>query len=287
MTYGRRVAITGLGLVTPCGRGWQAYWRSVLGAESHIAHLANVTQPGISRTLAGQVLDFNPTEFVKQRKSLKLMSREIQLGVAASHLALQDADIDLEKVNKTRFGISLGTGIINNELDEIGVGVRNSLDENKKFSIKKFGQEGMRTMYPLWFLKYLPNMPACHISITHGLAGPSNTVTTSAAAGAQAIGESFHVIQRGDADLMLAGSADSKVNAMGLSRFHLLGLLSQQSHGSEKAYCPFDKRHDGIILGEGAGLILLEAWEHAKKEALKFTVKSLVMDLHLILTTIL
>jgi 3-oxoacyl-[acyl-carrier-protein] synthase II len=112
-------------------------------------------------------------------------------------------------------------------------------------------------------------MPACHISILHGLRGPSNTITTSACAGTQAVGEAARVIERGDADVMLAGGTDSKLNAMGLSRFNLLNLLSCQNHVPETAYCPFDQRHDGLVLGEGAGLLVLEEYSRAKARGAK------------------
>lgn len=108
-------------------------------------------------------------------------------------------------------------------------------------------------------------MPACHISMTHGIKGPSNTVTTSSAAAAQAIGEACRVIKRGDADVMIAGGTDSKINAMGLARFHLLGLLSHQNGVGQDGYCPFDERHDGIYIGEGSGLLILEERTHAEK----------------------
>lgn len=264
MTY-RRVAITGLGLLTPCGQGWKPYWRAALDTKSYIRASAYGEGGSFSARMRGAISDFNPADYIKQRKSLKVMSREIQLAVAASYLAVEDSGIRLEEIDRNRFGISLGTGVINNELDEIAVGIQKGFDENGKFQMTKFGQEGVRALFPLWFLKYLPNMPACHVSIAHGLAGPSNTVTTSAAAGAQAIGEAFHVIQRGDADLMIAGSTDSKINAMGISRFQLLGLLAEESEHPEKAYRPFDQRHNGIVLGEGAGLLVMEEWEHAKK----------------------
>ena len=259
----RRVAITGLGLLTPCGKGWKPYWDATLETKSHIRSLSSNLQPAsLPIRMAGEISNFDPAEYVKQRKSLKVMSREIQLAVAASHLAIEDSGIRLQEVDRTRFGISLGTGIINTDLDEICTGIQKGFDENGKFQMKKFGQEGVRALFPLWFLKYLPNMPACHISISHGLSGPSNTLTTSAAAGAQALGEAYYVIRRGDADIMMAGSTDSKINAMGISRFHLLGLLS--SDGGQ-AYRPFDERHSGVILGEGAGLVIMEEWEHARQ----------------------
>ncbi len=265
----RRVVITGLGLVTPCGHGWQPYWDAVLAGKSAIRYISSLSLQDFPVKIAGEILDFIPDQYIKTRKSLKVMSREIQLAVAASQLAMEDAKLVLADQDKLRFGISLGTGIINNDLDEMGLGIRSALDGEGKFRMKKFGQEGVRALFPLWLLKYLPNMPACHISMTHGLKGPSNTITTSSSAGTQAIGEASRVIERGDADLMLAGGTDSKINAMGISRFHLLNLLSHQNHVPEKAYCPFDERHDGIVLGEGSGLLVLEEYEHAKARKAK------------------
>lgn len=266
----RRVVVTGLGLITPCGNGWKPYWDAVVSGSSHIRAMKTLHLNGFPSKLAGEILEFNPADYVKQKKHLKVMSREIQLAVAASHFALQDACLNMAAIDRFRFGVSLGAGIINNDLDEVGIGIRNSLDEQGRFQMNKFGQEGIRSMFPLWFLKYLPNMPACHISITHGLQGPNNTITTSAAAAAQAIGEAMRVIRRGDADLMLAGGTDSKVNAMGISRFHLLGLLSSRNGvPPEQIYCPFDRRSDGMLLGEGAGLLVLEEREHAVKRGAK------------------
>ncbi len=261
----KRVVITGLGLITPCGMGHEAYWDAVSTGRSGIQYLNQFEANDFPSRLAGQIAGFDPSKFIQQRKSQKVMSREIQIAVAASRLAIEDSLLDMKAVDRFRFGISLGAGLINMELDDLAPGIHRSLDEQGQFSMNRFGQEGIRALFPLWFLKYLPNMPACHISIAHGLQGPSNTVTTSAAAGAQAIGEAFQVIERGDADLMLAGGTDSKINPMGMSRFHLLGLLSRRnSVPPEQVYCPFDSRRDGMILGEGAGLLLLEEYEHAK-----------------------
>lgn len=265
----RRVVISGIGLMTACGRGWRPYWSSVLEGRSQIREISGFNLNGGGVNYGGEIPDFNPLDFIKQKKSLKLMSREIQLAVAASHLAIEDANLLGKEIDRDRFGISLGVGIINNDLDEIGAGIKNACDENGKFLMTKFGKDGLRSLYPLWLLKYLPNMPACHVSIAHDLRGPSNTITTSSAASAQAIGEAFMIIKRSDADLMIAGGADSKINAMGISRFSLLGLLSQNQSIQESGYCPFDRKHDGIVLGEGAGLLVLEEFEHAKNRGAK------------------
>lgn len=265
MANKRRVVITGFGVISPCGNGWEPYWEAALHARSLVRSAESLRLNHAPFKYAGMLSGFEPKEFIENRKSIKLMSREIQMAVSASRLALKDAGLTPESYDPTRIGVTLGTGVINNDLDEIGVGFRNGLDENGHFSMTKFGQEGIRSLFPLWFLKYLPNMPACHISVAYQLRGPNNTITTSSAASTQAIGEACRVIERGDADIMLAGGTDSKLNAMGISRFQLLGFLSSREESPEKVYCPFDKKHDGIVLGEGAGILVLESLESAKK----------------------
>ena len=269
MSTKRRVVISGFGVITPCGNGWEPYWEAALQGRSLVRSADALKLNSASFKYAGMLLSFEPKEFIENRKSIKLMSREIQMAVAASQLALKDAGLALESYDPTRIGVTLGTGVINNDLDEIGVGFRNGLDENGHFSMPKFGQDGIRSLFPLWFLKYLPNMPACHISVAFQLRGPNNTITTSSAASTQAIGEAYRVIERGDADIMLAGGTDSKLNAMGVSRFQLLGFLTSREESPEKVYCPFDKKHDGIVLGEGAGILVLESLESAKKRGAK------------------
>ena len=265
----RRVVISGIGMVSPAGIGLEPYWKAVLAADSKIEPRQALAPDAEPLNGYGRIPDFKPEDFIQQRKQLKVMSREIQLAVAASGLALHDAAFKAEAQESWRCGISLGAGVLNTDLDEISAGIRASMDANGEFSLNRFGREGMRALFPLWFLKYLPNMPACHVAIAHGFRGPSNTLTTSAAAGAQAIGEACRVIRRGDADLMLAGGTDSKINPIAISRFRLLGLLSKRSEFSPKAYCPFDARHDGLFLGEGAGFLVLEEHGHALSRGAK------------------
>lgn len=263
MNKKRRVVITGIGTISACGLGYEPLWRSALEGRSAIRELTDFSSNGSPIRVGGRVVDFNPEDFVKSKKSLKVMSRDIRLAVAASTLAVQDASLSLSEIDRTRAGITLGSGLINNELEELGAGIKQSLDPEGKFQLSRFGREGIRALYPLWLLKYLPNMPACHISILHGLKGPSNTLTTSSTGGIQALGEAFRIIERDDADVMLAGASDSKINPLGLSRFHLLGILSERNHVPTEVYRPFDRSRDGMVIGEGAGIFVLEEREHA------------------------
>ena len=244
----KRVVITGLGAVTASGEGAQALWQSALQGKSGIGVLDSLGG-GASGILAAVVRDFDPEKYVTQRKALKVMARDIQLAVAGASLAIDDSKVRSGLFDHERFGVIVGSGILNHELDELSYSVQNSLDDSGKLDLAKFGDSGLSALFPLWLLKYLPNMSACHISILFDLQGMNNTITTGASAGLQAVGEALRIIERGDADLMLAGAAESKVNPVGISQYKVLGALDEK----------------GFAVGEGAGFLLLEELEHAKK----------------------
>ena len=263
----QRVVITGLGAITALGEGAQVLWEAAVHQRS-----------GISQTkldenfefLAGWIKDFEPEKFVMQRKALKVMARDIQLAVAAASLALDDAEAKTLTETHERYGVIVGSGVLNHELDELAYSIQNSMGSDGKLDLKKFGSDGLPALFPLWLLKYLPNMPACHISILFDLQGPNNTITTGTSAGLQAVGEAYRIIQRGAADLMLAGGAESKVNPLGVSQYQILGVLSQTNgHDPKKMYRPFDVSSDGFIIGEGSGFLVLEELEHAKNRNAK------------------
>jgi len=218
----------------------------------------------LSSLMAGEVPGFDPKQYVKNRKNIKLMSRDIQFAVGASKLAFEDAGIDPTALDLARSGVVMGSCVINNELEELASGYQKAVLPDGTFSMEKFGSEGSPSFFPLWMLKYLPNMPASHVTIEFGLRGYSNTVTFSAASGAQAIGEAARVIERGDADVMLAGGADSKLNPMGICRFKLFNMLSPTG-----AHQALSDQANGMVVGEGAGVLVLESLEHAQKRNAK------------------
>ncbi len=248
MNNKQKVVVTGLGVLSACGSGWQPFWTACLENKSALRPLTLL--PGMT---GGEVPDFDPKQYVKNRKNIKLMSRDIQFAVGASKLAFADAKIDPQTLDLSKSGVVIGSCVINNELEELASGYQKAVLPDGTFSLPKFGSEGSPSFFPLWMLKYLPNMPASHVTIEFGLRGYSNTVTFSAASGAQAIGEAARVIERGDAEVMLAGGADSKLNPMGISRFKLFNMLS-----------PI-----GMVVGEGAGILVLESFEHAQKRGAK------------------
>ena len=244
----KRVGITGLGAITALGEGAEALWQAVLEGRSGVSILEGFGS-AFPHVPGAVIRDFSPEKYVTQRKALKVMARDIQLAVAGASLAIGDAKIADGIYDRERFGVIVGSGVLNHELDELAYSVQNSLGESGKFELGKFGDSGLSALFPLWLLKYLPNMSACHISILFDLQGMNNTITTGASAGLQAVGEAFRIIQRGDADLMLAGAAESKVNAVGISQYKVLGALDEKN----------------FAVGEGAGFLLLEELEHAKK----------------------
>ncbi len=260
----RRVVVTGVGIISAIGEGAAAFWASLCAGRSGVGTYSGLSLKERPICWGGEVKDFDPLKHivVKQKKFLKVMSRDIQLALVACRFAVEDSGFP-GHIPGARVGISLGTSLINNELDEIGASFE-AASENGRLNESRYGADGMGALTPLWMLKYLPNMPACHISITYGLQGPSNTITTEAAAGLQAIGEGFNIIRRGSADCMVVGGVDSKLNAIGLSKYDLLGLFPKEPGNSpEEVFQPFNEKVSGFLPGEAAALLVLEEREGA------------------------
>ncbi len=166
--------------------------------------------------------------------------------------------------DSSRIACNIGAGLICADLDELAAAMRTSVDENNRLDLARWGREGMNNLTPLWLLKYLPNMLSCHVTIIHALKGPSNTITCGEASGLLSIAEAVSQIQRGDADAAIAGGAETKLNPMGLLRQGKLGRLTVTNNDQpSRACCPFDGRHAGTIIGEGAGLLVLEEAQQA------------------------
>ena len=265
----KRVVITGLGAITALGEGAVPLWQAVLEGRSAIDFVDFESGSEKWKSIGALIRDFVPEKFVTQRKALKVMARDIQLAVAGASLAMEDAGTKNLGYDPERFGVIVGSGVLNHELDELSYSVQNSLNQEGGLDLNRFGYDGLSALFPLWLLKYLPNMPACHISILFDLRGMNNTLTTGPSAGLQAVGEAFRIIQRGDADLMLAGGAESKLNPVGLSQYKILGVLSDSEKDPKKNYRPFDASSNGLVVGEGAGFLVLEELEHAKKRGAK------------------
>ena len=268
----RRVVITGLGLVTPLGIGVDPFWSALVEGRSAVRKIQAFPVAGLPNDVGGEVRDFDDKSMKslaipKLRKaigkSLKYMARDIQLSVAGAQLAMTDAGLADGGVDPTRIGVDLGAGLISTELDELASAIDAGFQSNGAFDYGAYAREGIGTITPIWLLKYLPNMLACHISILLDCQGPSNTITEAEAASNIAIGEAARIIARGRADVMITGGADSKIHPLSFVRMSLLDQMSHWRGDPAKACRPFDKNRDGWVPGEGAGIVILEEREHA------------------------
>jgi len=263
----RRVVVTGVGVVAPNGIGKEAFWSACVEGRSGIGPIRCFDASAHPVRVAGEVPEFDAAAYVPpaHRKSLKIMGRAARFGVAAAGLAVRDSGLDLSRENPERLGVVMGSGLIPIDLPDVAALVAKACDESGKLHADRLGQQGSHSLFPLWLLKYLPNMTAAHISLIHHAQGPNNTVVTACAAGTQAVGEAFRLIARGDADLMLAGGADSRLDPLLLLAYSALGAISPAQKPPTEVSRPFDGKRDGFVLGEGAGVLLLEELERAKR----------------------
>jgi 3-oxoacyl-[acyl-carrier-protein] synthase II len=273
----RRVVITGIGVISPIGIGTKAFWENLLAGQVGIRRMASFDPAGLPCQIAGEVPSYKIGDYVPKsyRKATKVMARDIELAVVAADDAFKDAGLEtrahteVPSIDPRRFGCNIGAGLISADLNELTAAMHTAREGNK-LDLGRWGREGMGQLTPLWLLKYLPNMLACHVTIIHELKGPSNTITCSDASSHLAIGEAFRTIQRGDADCAICGGSESKVVAMGMVRQMLLKRLTELHNDSpEKAVRPFDADASGTVVGEGGGLFILEEFEHAKKRGAK------------------
>jgi 3-oxoacyl-[acyl-carrier-protein] synthase II len=263
----RRVVLTGLGIVSPIGIGREPFAASLRAGQGGIRSLRSFDVSSLPIRIGAEVEGFDPRDYLdkKDRKQLKMMVRTIQLAVAGARLALQDARLPAGAYDPERLGIAFGTGIIPGELADLGPAAQASYDASaRRVDMARWGRDGLPAIPPTWMLNHVPNMPACHAAILHDARGPNNTITQSDVAGVLAIGESLRVLRGGRADLMLAGGADTRTNPLTLVRSFMFSQLSTRNDAPDRACRPFDQGRDGQVLGEGAGVALLETLEHAQ-----------------------
>ena len=258
------VYITGSGPVGPLGQGIDAVWNALAAGEVGLGPVGAFDASGTGHDLAGEVdgLDVKRAVPKSYRKAVKVMARDIELAVVAAKLAAEDAQLvtpgtadgATPGVADDRFGCHIGAGLIAADENELGAALAESTDADGAFSLKKWGESGMQQLTPLWLLKYLPNMLACHVTIIHEARGPSNTITCGEASGGLSIGESLRVIQRGAADACFCGGAESRLNPMAFHRQVLGGRLAPTG-GSVR---PFDEAAEGTAVAEGGGILVIE-----------------------------
>ncbi|MFY8221151.1 MAG: beta-ketoacyl-[acyl-carrier-protein] synthase family protein [Pirellulales bacterium] len=274
VTPERRVVITGMGVVCPLGLTLDGLWEGLAAGRSAVGPLELFPADGLplrhaaeARDFTGEIDNFGPLDGERKkaiRKGLKVMCRESQMAVAAAQRALHDCGITPEQHRPERFGCVFGSDYMLTLPEDFTAGVAACRAADGSFAFDRWAADGMPLLNPLWLLKYLPNMPASHIAIYNDLRGPSNSVTLREASGHLAIGEATMTIQRGAADAMLAGATGTRVHPM--KTVH--ALQSEQvalGDGDPTRWSrPFDRDRKGMVLGEGAAVLVLEELEHAQ-----------------------
>ena len=244
----KRVVITGLGAITPVGNTAADFWQALLAGKSGIGPITRFDAAEYDAKIAGEVKGFEPTAFI-DKKEARRMDRFTQFAIAAAKMALDDSGIDLEKADKSRIGSFVGSGI----------GGMDTLHEQYKNLFEK----GPNRVSPFFIPMMIANMAAGQVSIAFGLQGPSSCVVTACATGTNCIGDAMKVIQRGDADVMVAGGTEAAISPAGMAGFCSMKALSTRNDAPEKASRPFEKDRDGFVMGEGSGIVILESLEHA------------------------
>ncbi len=250
-----RVVITGMGAITPIGIGAENFWKALLEGRNGIERITRFDPEEIPSQIAGEVKDFQPEDYIDKKES-KRMDRYTQFAVAAAKLAIEDAALDLDNENPDRIGTYIGSGI---------GGIETMHGQYEKLFAKGPGR-----ISPFFIPMMIANMAAGQVAITYKLHGPSSCVVTACATGSNCIGDAFRVIQRGEADVMIAGGTEASISPAAVAGFCAMKALCMD-HNDDPAHAsrPFDKNRSGFVMGEGAGLVVLESLEHAKARGAK------------------
>ncbi|MTI47694.1 beta-ketoacyl-ACP synthase II [Sporosalibacterium faouarense] len=246
----KRVVVTGIGIISPVGIGKDNFWSSIKEGKSGIGPITRFDTEGFPTKVAGEVKDFNVTDYI-DKKEAKRMDRFTHYAVAASKLAVEDSKLDLENINNDKFGVILGSGI----------GGLETFEEQHEKLLNK----GPRRVSPFFIPMMIGNMAAGQVSIMLGAKGANETIVTACASSTNAIGDSFKIIQRGDAEIIVTGGAEASITPMAVAGFSSMKAMSTNNDNPGKASRPFDKNRDGFVMGEGAGILVLEDLEHALK----------------------
>ncbi len=250
MRNGRRVVITGLGVVSPNGIGLEPFWDGLVNGRSATGTVTAFDADGMSSTVDAEVKDFDPSRWMSPR-DIRRMDRFVQLAVAASLMAAEHAGLDMNAEDPNRVGVLIGSGI---------GGIQTICTEHAKML-----EHGPRRLSPFLIPMLIINMASGQVSILLNAKGPNFSIATACATASHSIGEAAYVIRNNEADIMIAGGSEAALNALGFGGFCAMKALSTRNHEPEKASRPFDLERDGFVMGEGAGIIVLEEYEHARK----------------------
>ena len=250
----KRVVITGLGCVTPVGTGKDDFWVNIKSGVSGIDKITRFDYTNYQTQIAGEVKDFTPEDYIS-KKELKKMDRFTQFAMVASKLAVADSELDLNNIDGNRMGTVIGTGI----------GGVETIEAQHKNLLGK----GNRRVSPFFIPMMIGNMAAGQVAIEFGAKGPSTNICTACASGTNSVGDAFKIIQRGDADIMIAGGTEAAVAEFAVAGFCNMKAMSTNNDNPQKASRPFDKDRDGFVMGEGCGILILEELESAIKRNAK------------------
>lgn len=252
----RRVVITGIGVVSPIGNNVNDFWQNLVAGKRGIDTISSFDPDkyGLTVKIAAEVKNFNPEDYFDKKDAQKF-SDFIKFAYAAAMEAIKDADLENANIDKDRVGVIVGTGI----------GGLKDIEEQHEI----LNEKGARRVSPFFIPYGIANMASGIIAIKYGFRGPNYCVVSACATGNHSIGDAFRIIQRGDADIMIAGGTESAITPLGIAGFASLKALSTRNDEPQKASRPFDKDRDGFVMGEGAGILILEEYEHAKKRGAK------------------
>jgi 3-oxoacyl-[acyl-carrier-protein] synthase II len=246
--------VTGVGLLSPLGVGAEATWKAIRDGHNGISRIESFDASAFACQIAGEVKDFDPAKYI-EKKEIKKMGRFIQFAIAASDCALSTSGLKIDAGNEERVGVYIGSGIGGFDVIE---------REHRTYL-----EHGPRRISPFFIPATIINLASGNVSIRTGAKGPNSAVATACTTGAHAIGDSFRIIQHGDADAMICGGAEACISPMGIGGFAAMRALSTRNDAPERACRPWDKSRDGFIVGEGAGVLILEEYEFAKRRGAK------------------
>ena len=250
----KRVVATGLGMITPLGIGVEKTWEAICRGESGIGHITKFDTKDFPTRIAGEVKDFNPSDYI-DKKEIKKMDTFIHYALASAIMAVEDSKLKITDEISERVGVLVGAGL----------GGLPSIEKYHDIYLK----EGVRKISPFFIPMLIANLASGQISIKLGAKGPNSCVVTACATGTHAIGDAYKIIQRDDADIMIAGGAESVITPLGIGGFCAARALSTRNDEPQRASRPFDKDRDGFVMGEGAGIIILEEMDFALKRGAK------------------
>ncbi len=260
----RRVVITGIGMVTPLGADREGVWKRLLAGESGVGYTTLFDATNFPTKISAEVRNWDVSDVGENPEDWKYQGRHTRFAVGAAKKAVGDAGLQDARIDPTRFGVYTGSGEGPQDFDRFTEMMVAGLNGGKSLDIARFTRKGLELLNPIAELEQEPNMPAGHLASLFDAQGPNINCLTACAASSQAIGEAVEIIRRGEADVMLAGGTHTMIHPFGVTGFNLLTALSTRNDEPARASRPFDRDRDGFVLGEGAGMVVLEELEIAK-----------------------